>query len=55
MFGGVRNVESMRTVVVVEPEHNCVACLLCEVVCPVDAVHVVTYGRSDDTLGALLL
>ncbi|MHA1131209.1 MAG: 4Fe-4S dicluster domain-containing protein [Candidatus Helarchaeota archaeon] len=35
-------------------ERNCFMCILCEIVCPVDAIFIERGGSDDDTLQALL-
>ncbi len=42
---------------VVDPVHegDCILCLICELVCPVDAIHIKGEGGSEDTLDSLLL
>jgi NAD-dependent dihydropyrimidine dehydrogenase PreA subunit len=40
----------------VDPIHeaNCIFCLVCEIVCPVDAINIKSEGGSQDTLKSLL-
>ncbi|MFW9793411.1 MAG: 4Fe-4S dicluster domain-containing protein [Candidatus Thorarchaeota archaeon] len=42
--------------VVVDPvrESDCILCLVCEIVCPVEALSIQREGGSDDTLKSLL-
>jgi formate hydrogenlyase subunit 6/NADH:ubiquinone oxidoreductase subunit I len=42
---------------VVDPlnDSDCIFCLVCEIVCPVDAIHIERSGGSEDTLKSLLL
>jgi NAD-dependent dihydropyrimidine dehydrogenase PreA subunit len=41
---------------VVDPlqESECIICLLCELVCPTDAISVKRYGGSQETMDSLL-
>lgn len=41
---------------VVDPirEEDCILCLVCEIVCPVEAISIEREGGSDDTLDSLL-
>ena len=41
---------------VVDPsnESNCILCLVCEIVCPVEAISIEREGGSEDTLESLL-
>ncbi|MHA1950022.1 MAG: 4Fe-4S dicluster domain-containing protein [Candidatus Thorarchaeota archaeon] len=41
---------------VVDPirEANCILCLVCEIVCPVEAISIEKEGGSEDTLKSLL-
>ncbi|NWF95670.1 MAG: 4Fe-4S binding protein [Candidatus Thorarchaeota archaeon] len=42
--------------ILADPVHEteCIHCLLCEIVCPTDAIHVLVRRTSDDTLDSLL-
>ncbi len=42
--------------VVVDPirESDCILCLVCEIVCPVEAINIAREGGSEDTLKSLL-
>ncbi|MFW9980641.1 MAG: ferredoxin family protein [Candidatus Thorarchaeota archaeon] len=42
--------------VVVDPirESDCILCLICEIVCPVEAISIEREGGSEDTLKSLL-
>ncbi|NHJ12369.1 MAG: ferredoxin family protein [Candidatus Thorarchaeota archaeon] len=41
---------------VVDPlrEEECILCLVCEIVCPVEAIHILREGGSQETLDSLL-
>jgi NAD-dependent dihydropyrimidine dehydrogenase PreA subunit len=41
---------------VVDPlnDSNCILCLVCEIVCPVEAISIKREGGSEDTLNSLL-
>jgi NAD-dependent dihydropyrimidine dehydrogenase PreA subunit len=46
--------ESGRQVVDPVKEDDCILCLVCEIVCPVEAISIEREGGSDDTLDSLL-
>jgi len=46
--------ESERLVVDPVREDDCILCLVCEIVCPVEAISIQRAGGSDDTLASLL-
>jgi len=46
--------ESGHPVVDPEREADCIICLVCEIVCPVEAISIEREGGSDDTLNSLL-
>jgi len=46
--------ESGRLVVDPMREDDCILCLVCEIVCPVEAISIEREGGSDDTLDSLL-
>jgi len=46
--------ESGRSVVDPLKEEDCILCLVCEIVCPVEAISIKREGGSDDTLTSLL-
>ncbi|MHA2352274.1 MAG: 4Fe-4S binding protein [Candidatus Thorarchaeota archaeon] len=46
--------ESGRQVVDPVNEDDCILCLVCEIVCPVEAISIEREGGSDDTLDSLL-
>jgi NAD-dependent dihydropyrimidine dehydrogenase PreA subunit len=46
--------ESGRQVVDPVKEDDCILCLVCEIVCPVEAIAIERKGGSDDTLDSLL-
>ena len=46
--------ESGRQVVDPVKEDDCILCLVCEIVCPVEAISIKREGGSDDTLDSLL-
>ncbi len=46
--------ESGRPVVDPIREDDCILCLVCEIVCPVEAISIEREGGSDDTLDSLL-
>ena len=46
--------ESGQSVADPEREDDCILCLVCEIVCPVEAISVEREGGSDDTLTSLL-
>ena len=46
--------ESDRQVVDPVKEDDCILCLVCEIVCPVEAISIERKGGSDDTLDSLL-
>lgn len=45
-----------RVVSVVDPvnESDCILCLVCEIVCPVEAISIKSESGSEDTLNSLL-
>ena len=46
--------ESGRPVVDPVKEEDCILCLVCEIVCPVEAISIEREGGSEDTLDSLL-
>jgi NAD-dependent dihydropyrimidine dehydrogenase PreA subunit len=46
--------EAGRQVVDPVKENDCILCLVCEIVCPVEAISIEREGGSDDTLDSLL-
>ena len=46
--------DSGRQVVDPMKEDDCILCLVCEIVCPVEAISIEREGGSDDTLDSLL-
>ena len=46
--------DSGRPVVDPEREDDCILCLVCEIVCPVEAISIMRESGSDDTLDSLL-
>ncbi len=46
--------DSGRTIVDPVKEDDCILCLVCEIVCPVEAISIERAGGSDDTLDSLL-
>ena len=52
----VIHTDERETSVVVDPlnESDCILCLVCEIVCPVEAISIKREGGSEDTLESLL-
>ena len=46
--------EMNRSVVDPVNDSDCILCLACEIVCPVDAINIERSGGSEDTLESLL-
>jgi NAD-dependent dihydropyrimidine dehydrogenase PreA subunit len=48
------NDESGKDVVLPTREIDCILCLVCEIICPTDAINIERKGGSEETLKALL-
>ncbi len=46
--------EKGRSVVDPHRDADCILCLVCEIVCPVQAINIEREGGSEDTLNSLL-